>query len=268
MQKRRILTLEVNFMSSFATQTYYLYRRAFRQSIRPYFALMPEFVMPVFFFIVNSAAFQRAADIPGFGANSYLAFYAPVSLLMAIFFSSGSTGLEVVTDIATGYMDRLFVAPIKRSAVILGKLLATGTRATIQAAIMLTFLTLMGAPLQGGFIGVLLILALAFLFGMAWAGVGLSLALITKNPRVVQSSFVFFFPFTMITTSQLPLNLLEGWYKVAVQINPVTYILEGMRTIMTVGLETTVISTAFLSAVGFAAATLGLATWFYRKLSA
>lgn len=252
---------------SFLRQLFYLYRRGFRQSLRPYFALLPEYVMPIFFFIVNSAAFQRVVEIPGFAPESYLAFYAPVALLMAIFLSSGSTGLEIVTDIATGYMDRLFVSPVNRMAIILGKLFATGTRAVLQAAIMLVFLIIMGAPFNAGFIGVLLISALAFLFGMAWAGVGLSLALFSKNPRVVQSSFIFFFPFTMMTTSQLPLELLSGWYKTVVVINPVTYVLEGIRSVMLEGFEPSVLVMAFLAALGFGIITLSTSLFAFYRLS-
>lgn len=254
-------------MNSMLRETYYLFRRGFRQSTRPYFALLPEFVMPIFFFAVNSAAFQRVVDIPGFNAESYLAFYAPVALLMAIFLSSGSTGLEIVTDISTGYMDRLFVSPIRRTSIIAGKLLATGSRAVIQTAIMLVFLLLVGAPFHGGTVGVVLIFLLAFLFGMGWAGVGLSLALISKNPRVVQSSFVFFFPFTMMTTSQLPLNLLSGWYKTVVLINPVTYVLEGIRSVMLEGIVASTLGAAFLAAALFALATLSTSLIAFRRLS-
>jgi ABC-2 type transport system permease protein len=249
-------------------EIYYLFKRGFRQSLRPYMALLPEFVMPVFFFVINSAGFQRAVDIPGFTGGSYLAFYAPVALLMAIFLSTGSAGIEVVTDMANGYMDRLFVAPIHRGSIILGKLLATGVRAVIQTAIMLAFLLLTGAPFASGLSGAVIIFALALLFGMAWSGVGLILAFLTRNPRAVQSSFIFFFPFTFVTTSQLPLPLLSGWYKTAVMVNPVTYILEGMRSLMLTGIVPATLGMAFLAAGAFALVTFSGAFLAFRRLSA
>lgn len=255
-------------MNQTLREIYYLFGRGFRQSLRPYMALLPEFVMPIFFFVINSAAFQRAVDIPGFAASSYLAFYAPVALLMAIFLSTGSAGIEVVTDIANGYMDRLFVSPVRRESIILGKLLATGARAVIQTAIMLVFLLLTGAPFAAGFLGVPIIFALALLFGMAWSGVGLILAFLTRNPRAVQSSFIFFFPFSFVTTSQLPLALLSGWYKGAVLANPVTYILEGMRSLMLTGIVPGTLGIAFLSAALFALVTFTGAFLAFRRLSA
>lgn len=257
-----------NFTNSFFNEIFLLFIRGFKQSVRPYFALLPEFVMPIFFFIVNSNAFQRVVEIPGFSAQNYLSFYAPVALLMAIFLSTGSTGLEVVTDISTGYMDRLFVTPVRRISIILGKLLATGLRAVIQCAIMLGFVFLMGAPFKAGFFGVIILFLLAFIFGTAWSGIGLIIAFLTKNPRIVQSSFIFFFPFTMITTSQLPLNLLSGWYKTIVMINPVTYVLEGIRSLMLNGVNLNVLSMAFFSAIMFGIITLSVAMVSFRRLSA
>ena len=223
--------------------------------------------MPIMFFLVNSAGFQKAVNIPGFGADSYLAFYAPVALFTSIYFSTGSTGLEVVTDISTGYMDRLFVAPINRLAVLLGKLLAMGTRAVMQALIMLIFVLLMGAHFNGGFFGLLILVALAFLFGMAWAGLGLAISLITKNPRVVQSGFVFFMPLTLMTTAQLPIALLTGWYKTVVLINPITYVLEGMRSLMLTGIEPHTLFNAFLAAIILGAITLSVSFWAFKRLS-
>ncbi len=242
-----------------------LFVRGFKQAIRPYPAMLPEFFMPLFFFVLNSSAFQRVADIPGFTPETYIQFYAPVGLLIAIFVSSGSTGLEVVTDIATGFMDRLFLAPIDRWHIVFAKLAAVGTKSAGLVLLMFGLLALFGAPFHASVPHILLVLVYAFVFAIGWAGIGLSLAFITKNPRVVQSSFIFFFPFSFITTSQLPVHLLEGWYKTAVQINPVTYVLEGIRA---VAIEGTIGSEAAIGlavAVLFASATLSIATWAFRR---
>ena len=243
----------------------YLLLRSFKQSTRPYLSLMPEFVMPLFFFTINSSAFKRVVDIPGFGHDTYLQFYAPVGLLTAIFISSGSTGIEVVTDITTGYMDRLFLAPIKRWTIVFAKLAAVGVKSALLTVIMLVLFLLFGASFNGGPLGVALLLLYAFVFAMGWAGIGLTLAFMTKNPRVVQSSFIFFFPFSTITTAQLPLNLLEGWYKTAVQLNPVTYILEGIRAILVDGDLGPKAWVGLLVALGFALITLSIATRSFRK---
>lgn len=243
----------------------YLFMRGFKQATRPYMALLPEFIMPLFFFTVNSSAFQRVVELPGFGHTTYLQFYAPVGLLTAIFVSSGSAGIEVVTDISTGYMDRLFLAPVKRGYLIFAKLAAVGVKSTMLTGLMMVLFFFFGASFEGGALGVLTVLLFAFIFAMGWSGIGMSLAFITKNPRAVQSAFIFFFPFSFITTAQLPLNLLKGWYKTAVQLNPVTYILEGMRSVLIEGAFGGKVLLGLAVATGFALVTLSVATRAFRK---
>lgn len=223
--------IKVSFFKAFG----YLFIRALKQSTRPLAAILPSFFMPFFFFIVNSAGFQSLVNLPGFDASSYLAFYAPVALLMAVFFTSGDAGFELMLDITSGYFEKLMLTPTPRLAILLPRIVAMGLRAVIQAAIMMVLLLIFGATFKGGFIGIVLVFLLVMLFGMGWSGIGLTLAAITKNPRVLQSSFILVFPLTFMTTAQLPLNLLSGWYKIAVQINPITQILEGVRAIMTRG---------------------------------
>jgi ABC-2 type transport system permease protein len=242
-----------------------LFLRGFKQAVRPYPALLPEFIIPFFFFIVNSSAFQRVVDLPGFGHDTYLQFYAPVALLTAIFVSSGSTGLEVVTDISSGFMDRLFLTPVSRWHIIFAKLAAVGVKSALLTSLMMILFVLFGASFQGGVVGGLVVFAYAFIFAMGWAGIGLSLAFITKNPRAVQSAFIFFFPFSFITTAQLPLHLLQGWYKIAVQVNPVTYILEGMRAVLIQGDVGITVGLGFLVAIAFAFVTLSVATFSFQK---
>src|SRR5439155_21272825 len=132
---------------------------------------------------------------------------------------------------------------------IIGKLLAVGVRAAAQASIVIVIILLLGGRVVTGFGGFLMILVLGCLFGMAWSAIGMSIALLTRNQRATQSSFILFFPFTFITTSQMPLNLLHGWYHTAVQINPVTYVLEAIRTLTNVGWDAGPILTGFVVAL-------------------
>ena len=96
----------------------------------------------------------------------------------------------------------------------------------------------------------------------------MTIALQTKNQRATQSAFILFFPFTFITTSQLPLNLLSGWYKVAVQLNPVTAILEALRSLTTTGWNSQVLAHGFITALIVGVVTLTAATLSFRKVTA
>src|SRR5262249_54350131 len=113
--------------------------------------------------------------------------------------------------------------------------------------------------------GFITILLLGALFGIAWSAIGMTIALRTRNQRATQSSFILFFPFTFITTSQMPLDLLRGWYRFAVQINPVTYVLEAIRTLTSTGWDLNVVGTGFLVAIGTGIFTISLAMASFRR---
>lgn len=244
-----------------------LFVRALKQATRPIAALLPSFFMPFFFFVVNSAGFKSVAKLPGFTGNDYLAFYAPVALFMAVFFSSGDAGFEMMLDITSGYFEKLMLAPVSRYALLLPRIAAMGVRAAAQALIMLIILLLFGAPYHAGIGGTLLLFGLVALFGMAWSGVGLTLAALTHNPRLLQSAFILTFPLTFVTTAQLPMNLLSGWYRTAVLLNPVTYVLEGVRSIMVTGFDPIKVLTAYVVALAFLAVTSTTSVLSFRKLA-
>jgi ABC-2 type transport system permease protein len=243
----------------------YLFVRGLKQSMRPTAAMIPSLFMPAFFFIVNSAGFAALAHLPGFASRSYLVFYAPVAVLMAIFFSSGDAGIDLVVDITSGYFDKLMIAPIHHLAIVIGKLLAVALRAAIQGTIVIGIILLSGGTLVTGFPGYLMILLLSGLFGMAWSAIGMAIALRTRNQRATQSSFILFFPFTFVTTSQLPLHLLSGWYKIAVQANPVTYVLEALRVLMSTGWQWDVIARGFFVAIVTGVATISIVMLSFRR---
>lgn len=243
----------------------YLFVRGLKQSTRPTAALMPSLLMPALFFIINASAFKELTHLPGFTSESYLIFYAPVAILMAIFFSSGDAGIDLVVDITSGYFDKLMIAPIHHIAIVIGKLLAVGLRASLQASIVILIILLSGGKIATGFPGFLMIILLGGFFGLAWSGIGMSIALLTKNQRTTQSSFILFFPFTFITTSQLPLSLLSGWYKVAVRINPVTYVLEALRALTSEGWQWDKIGTGFGVAALVAVFTITMVMMSFRK---
>jgi ABC-2 type transport system permease protein len=254
-------------MTSFRRSFNLLFVRALKQATRPMAALLPSFFMPFFFFVVNSAGFRTVAKIPGFGETSYIAFYAPVALLMAVFFTSGDAGFEMMLDITSGYFEKLLLTPVPRYALLLPRIVAMAVRAVLQAIIVLVLLRLFGAPYHAGLLGTLALFGLVAVFAMGWSGVGLTFAALTRNPRTLQSAFILTFPLTFITTAQLPLNLLSGWYKVAVLLNPITYILEGMRSIMVTGMNPQKIITAYAVAFAFLALTSATAVLSFRKIA-
>ena len=247
----------------------YMFIRGLKQSMRPVAALIPSLIMPSFFLIVNSAAGHNIPHgMTGFNNVPYFKWYAPVAILQAIFFSSGDAGIDLVVDITSGYFDKLLIAPIHHIAIIIGKLLGVGVRVSVQTSLVVFIYLLMGGHIAAGVLGFVLIILLAALFGMAWSGVGMTIALRTKNQRATQSAFILFFPFTFITTALVPASDLSGWYRFAAVHNPVTNVLEAIRSLVVWGLDAKVLEIGFLTAFCVAVLTITAVMLSFKKVIA
>jgi ABC-2 type transport system permease protein len=219
-------------MSHFFSDWYYLSIRSIKQIWRPLLALIPSLFIPVFFFVVNSASLSAFSKVPGFPDVSYRDFIAPVALFTAVFFSAGNAGIELVQDITSGYFKKLMIMPINRLTIILGRLTEVAVQAVMQGAIVLVLLLTIGVRIQTGVLGLFAIFGILILFAMAWSCVSMISALRTQNARLVQSMFVFVFPFLYLTTSQAPMELLPPFFRTIATFNPVTYIIEGVRALV------------------------------------
>ena len=235
-------------MNTFFSDWYYLSIRNIKLIWRPLMALLPPFFMPIFFFAVNSLSLSALAQVPGFPDVSYKDFIAPVAMFTAIFFSAGNAGIELVQDIQSGYFKKLIIMPINRLAIVLAKLTEVAVQALGQGLVMLILLLIWGV--HSGFLGVLAIFAILIIFAMAWSCIGMISALRTQNARLVQSMFILVFPLLYLTTSQAPKSLLPHTFGVITSYNPVTYIIEGIRTLVIHGWGGPDVGYAFLAAGG------------------
>jgi ABC-2 type transport system permease protein len=239
-------------VNTFFSDWYYLSIRNIKQIWRPLLALIPSLFIPIFFFIVNSASLSAVRSVPGFPANvSYKQFIAPVAIFTAIFFSAGNAGIELVQDISNGYLKKLMIMPINRLAILFGKFSEVAVQAVFQGGIVIVLLLFFGVYFNTGVLGVLAAFGILILFAMGWSCISMISALRTQNARLVQSLFVVVFPFLYITTSQMPLKLLPPTFAVMARLNPVTYVIEGVRALVLDGWGNPAIPHAFEVSVVF-----------------
>ncbi len=246
-------------------ETYYIYMRNVKIWVTQPVLLIPPLFISLFLFLVFGAAFGEVTGLPGFPTEDYEAFLVAIILVQAVVFSGSDAGFAMFTDILSGYFDKLLLAPINRFSILFGSLLMAGTRALAQALVIILVAFALGVSFKGGALGVVTVIAMAAIFGIAWSALGLMIALKTKSAQATQASFVFFFPFIFLTTAFMPKELLGGWFEVAVTINPVEYVLAALRVIVIEGWvwDTILPDLAVLAtmAVGFTAMT----TWLFRR---
>jgi len=217
--------------------------RALRAIPREVESVIPAIFIALFFFLVNIGTLDRVTEnIPGFK-------YADFSLATAVLL--GVTGVTrayaFVIDIENGYFDRLLMTPIRRVAILLGQMCADLTVAMTLAVPIIIVGFIVGVRFEAGPIGVVVFIMIAALWCLAYAGFAYAIAVKTGNPAAVQSSFLMFFPFLFLTSSYVPRNQLSGWLDTVAAFNPVTYILEGLRSLVLEGWEWADIGKALLA---------------------
>jgi ABC-2 type transport system permease protein len=223
-------------------------------------ALLPPLGISLFFLIIYQSTLGEAAGfIPSLGGNSYLGFILPLSIVSSALGGSGIAAQNLVRDIESGYFDKLLLTPISRTALLLGAILAGALILGVQAGIVVAVGLVMGLSSATGLIGLLLVVALAVLLGVGFAGFTVSAALGSGSAAATQGASFLFFPLTFLAPTFVPLELLSGWLKTVARLNPITYVLEAMRGLINTGWDGTSLLQGAVACLILAAVTYALA---------
>ena len=231
--------------------------RATRQLRRELAFVIPALIIPIFFYAVNVGSLEgiAAAAAPGFDVR---AFQLPVAIIFAV--TGVSRASAIVTDIQSGYFDRLLLTPVRRQMLLLG-LMAADFLAVILLTIPVLLLGLvLGVRFETGLLGMIVFLLYGAMWGLAFAGFPYAIALKTGNPAAVNASFILFFPFAFLTTSFLPQEALTGWLSTVATYNPVTYVLDGLRSVVSTGWQMDRLLQGFGASIALMVISFGLAS--------
>ena len=213
--------------------TLVLGRRAVREAIRQPDALFMTMFIPLFFLVVNTG---QAAKIFPSGSTSFLkgqgygAFQLPITLLLAASF--GMAALFLVEEIEGGYFDKLRAIPIPRYAMVLGRLVAEGAKGILLSTVIVLLALPFGITIASGPVGFVLLIALTALWGVVYAGFMQLIALKTRSAAATNSGGLIFFPLLFLTPNFVPRDMLAKPMEVAATVNPVTYLMEALRSLI------------------------------------
>ena len=215
------------------THALVLGRRALREGIRTPEAIVPTLFIPLFFLVVNVG--QAAKIFPGsttdfLHGQGYGAFQLPASLLLAASF--GTAALFLVEEIEGGYFDKLRATPVHRSAIVVGRLVAEGVKTLLIASVIVLLGLAFGITIASGFLGFLLLIILAAGWAVVYAGFMQIIALKTRSAAATNSAGLVFFPLLFLTPNLVPRNLLTHPMRIAATYNPVTYVMEALRSLI------------------------------------
>lgn len=215
------------------TYTLALGRRALREGIRNPEAIVPTLFIPLFFLVVNVG--QAARIFPGsttsfLHGQGYGAFQLPSSMLLAASF--GTAALFLVEEIEGGYFDKLRATPVPRSAIVLGRLVAEWAKAVLITCLIIALGLAFGIRIASGPLGFVLLVLLTSLWAVVFAGFMQMIALKTRSAAATNSAGLIFFPLLFLTPNFVPRHLLTHPMEVAASINPVTYVMEALRSLI------------------------------------
>src|SRR5207248_8546210 len=165
------------------------------------------------------------------GSQNYLEYFYPGALIMIVLFTSIFTMMSVIEDRKEGFLLSVLVAPVSRSAIVLGKVLGGTTLATIQGLIFLVFAPFVGIHLS---VTVFLLSALVvFLVSFALTALGFAIAWPMDSTQAFHAIInLFLIPLWLLSGALFPLSSASSWLRVLMEINPLTYGVEALRGVL------------------------------------
>ncbi len=257
-------------VSSYVSEVNGIFGRWIKKTLRRPQFLFFSLVQPIVWFVLFTQAFQSIASIPGFavysGTSSYVTFFSAAVIIQTVISSAMQSGMGMVTDLESGYMDKMRVAPIHRSAILMGKMLSDGVRIVIQTIVILILGFALGVSIAAGVGGLVLLLALAMAFGIAWSGISTFIGLATKNSEAtLMISLLTTFPLLFLSTAMMPMHYLTSVVQSVATYNPMTYIANALHGLIISGFDWTTLFYAALTILAVGAVSLTATTSMFRR---
>jgi ABC-2 type transport system permease protein len=252
-------------MTQFLDQVYVLGRRSVVRTVRQPANVVAPLLFPMLLLAVNSGGLKAETNLPGFPTNSFVAFALAVPFIQGALFATMNTGTDLARDIQTGFLNRLTLTPMRGTALLCGNLGGVVVLSLVQAAVYLGVGMITGVRIASGPAGVLTLFAFAALVGLGFGALGAFAALRTGSGEAVQSLFPAFFVFLFISSMNIPRNLIEAtWFRDAATANPVSYLLEAVRSLIITGWDAEALALGFGIAAVVAVVALGASSWALR----
>jgi ABC-2 type transport system permease protein len=212
--------------------------RSMREALRQPDALLMTMFIPIFFLVVNTGQAAKVFPSSSTGfleGQGYGAFQLPITLLLAASF--GMAALFLVEEIEGGYFDKLRAMPIPRYSMVLGRLVSEAVKGLFLSSLIVLLALPFGITIASGPLGFVLLILLSTLWGVVYAGFMQLIALKTRSAAATNSGGLIFFPLLFLTPNFVPREMLARPMEIAATLNPVTYLMEALRSLILTDLD-------------------------------
>jgi ABC-2 type transport system permease protein len=237
-------------------------RRSVLRTLRQPGAIIPSLLFPMALLAVNAGGLRASTSLPGFPTDSFLSFALAVPFIQGALFATMNAGTDLARDIQTGFLSRLSLTAMRGSALLSGLLASVVLLALVQTTFYLLVGLAAGVRPASGLPGVMVLFLFSVIVAIGFGAVGTLVALRTGTGEAVQGFFPVFFVFLFISSMNTPRQLIEiDWFRWVATANPVSYLLECVRSLIVVGWDGTAIALGFVIAAAVAIVALGASTW-------
>jgi ABC-2 type transport system permease protein len=223
-------------MRAVGAQVAALARRSIVRTVRQPAAIVFPLVFPMLLLLVNAGGLKASTKLPGFPTDSFLAFALAVPFIQGALFSTMNAGTDLARDIQTGFLNRLSLTSMRGLALIAGQLAGVVVLGVLQAVFYITVGLIVGVDFASGALGILALLGFSVVVSISFGALGAFLALRTGSGEAIQGLFPVLFVFLFLSSMNTPRNLIGvDWFRFVATANPVSYLIEAVRSLIITG---------------------------------
>jgi len=249
-----------------ATQIAAVAGRSIRRTLRQPALAIPPLVFPVALMFVNAAGLEPSTLLPGFPTDSFLAFALAVPFIQGALFATMNAGTDLARDVQTGFLNRLSLTSMRGSSLLVGQLAGIVVLGLVQSVFYIAVGLAVGVDFAAGIGGIGVLLVFSLVVSLGFGALGSFLALRTGTGEAVQGMFPLLFVFLFISSMNTPRELIAvDWFRFAATANPVSYLIECVRTLIIEGWDGRALALGFGIAIAIAVLSLALASWALRE---
>jgi ABC-2 type transport system permease protein len=216
-------------MIYFIADTWHLWLRYMRATIRLPIWIAVTLIQPVIWLTLFGQLFRRVVELPGFETGSYIEFLSPGVIIMTAMFSGAWSGMGLIDDLHHNVIDRMLATPLHRGAIITARIMHSSATVVVQSVIILVLSFILGAgwPSFAGTVGVLLAAAL---ITAGFTAMSTGIALLARREETMIAVINFFgLPLAFLSATFMSSQLMPEWMQTVAKANPVNWAVSAAR---------------------------------------
>ena len=254
-------------MSMAVFDTYSIFWREMKRYRKSRTGVLVRLIQPAIWIIVIGNTFagtQPLIQSVGFD-GSYIEFMAPGVIILTAIFTSIFGGVNTLWDRRYGFMNKVLTAPISRSSIALGKMLAISLIAALQASIVLGIALAIGVTFHN-YLMIAPIMGIVILFSLGFSGISVTVAATAKSQETFWGIINFLgMPLFMLSPALFPLELMPTWLATLAGLNPATYAILMIREMMSGVTQDISLIMGLGILLVFAGVMVAIASYVFRK---